>query len=79
MSTIFGHFLESAAEMGINFLPVSENPRTEKNKNHGLETSVASEIPKTSHSIVKKQTARTVISSNPLRTTGFNIKRPIEE
>ena len=79
MSTIFGHFLESAAEMGINFLPVSENPRTEKLKNHGLETSVASEIPKTSHSIVKKQTARTVISSNPLRTTGFNIKKPIEE
>jgi hypothetical protein len=80
MSTIFGHFLESAAEMGINFLPLSENLRTEKLKNHGLETSIgpASEVPKTSQSIMKKQTARTVISSNPLRTTGFTLKRPEE-
>lgn len=76
MSTIFGHFLESAAEMGINFLPQTE-PRAEKGKNFGLETSAgpSSEIPKTSQSVNKKLSSKAVLIHNPLRTTGFCEKR----
>lgn len=80
MSTIFGHFLESAAEMGINFLPQSEPRPEKKGKNYGLETSIgpASDIPKTSQSVNKKLTSKTVLTHNPLRTTGFCEKRKEE-
>ena len=78
MSTIFGHFLESAAEMGINFLPQTES-RPEKGKNFGLETSVgpSSEIPKTSQSVNKKLSSKPVMIHNPLRTTGFCDKKGV--
>lgn len=75
MSTIFGHFLESAAEMGINFVKENDKePKTERTTNPESNVSQALEAPKTSSSIMKKATFRQTVAHNPLRTTGFLVK-----
>ncbi|OMJ76168.1 hypothetical protein SteCoe_24502 [Stentor coeruleus] len=75
MSTIFGHFLESAAEMGINFIKENDKePKTERATNPDSNVSQAIEAPKTSSSIMKKATFRQSVVNNPLRTTGFLVK-----
>ena len=73
MSTVMGYFLESAAEMGINFLPVNENvEKVKKTKTVNVENLVpVPEAPKTSNSTYKKNFLKTAGALNPLRTTGF--------
>ena len=74
MSTVMGYFLESAAEMGITFLPPPEQAKIERSKTFIQENNFNSpvpEVPKTSSSALKKTTLKSAGGNILLRTTGF--------
>ncbi|OMJ86334.1 hypothetical protein SteCoe_12185 [Stentor coeruleus] len=81
MSTIVGHFLNKAEEMGIKMtVHEDKEPKTERTVIPESNVSQTLELllPKTSNSNVKKVPLRQMTSHNPLRTTGFVMKNSSE-
>ncbi|OMJ94455.1 hypothetical protein SteCoe_2359 [Stentor coeruleus] len=78
-STIVGHFLNKAEEMGIKMI-IHEDKEVKTERTVVPESNVSQilELPKTSNSNVKKVTFRQTTSHNPLRTTGFIVKNSSE-
>lgn len=80
MSTIVGHFLNKAEEMGIKMI-IHEDKKPKIEKAAAPENNVSQMLellPKTLNSNVKKVTFRQTTSHNPLRTTGFIVKNSLE-